>query len=42
MRPKSVGRFRLNPNTFIVKNVPTRETGIAAIGISVDRMLRER
>jgi hypothetical protein len=42
IRPNSVGRFRLNPNSFIAKNVPDERHGIAAIGISVERSCRGR
>ena len=35
--PNNVGRLMLKPNSAIARNVPTSDTGIAAIGISVER-----
>ena len=35
--PNIVGRLTEKPNSFIAANVPMSETGIAAIGMSVER-----
>ncbi len=39
IKPKRVGRFRLKPKSFMAKKVPTSDTGMAAMGMRVERML---